>query len=780
MSASDVLNLLQNQSRYRVDVHGCAAFLDVLRFEGEECLSEPFEYIIHVTCTDAGLTAEQMVLKLATFTMQTPVFGIAGTAIPVRAVHGVIQHFSRISTSADETVYRIVLVPRVALLRHSEKCALYLNQSVQEVVEKVLRDHGLEGADFEFQLSQSYPDRELITQWRETDLAFIQRLLAEVGIYWRFEMDTRLEHDVIIFADSQQQYKFGISLPLRNQAGMSDSGAESVWALTTRHQVVTQQVTTRDYNYRDALSPMDSTANAAGGDDTTEGEAYHYAEPFLESGSEDAVETGAFYARLRHERLLNTQKAVTGRSSSPQLAPGQVLEVDGTVPSVLSAGILLTGIQTSGSRKNAFTAHLTGQPYSETVCFRPVLPARPAIAGTLPARVESTTKGDIYSWLDSQGRYRVKLDFDRDEQEQGYAYLWLRMAKPYAGDTYGWHAPLLDGTEVAIAFDSGDCDRPYIAYALHDSAHGDHVTDDNHTRNVLRTPSFNKLRMEDKRQEEHVKLATEFGKTQLNMGHLVDAGREKRGAGFEIRTDEHGVMRAGKGIFISAEEQLKAQGEVLEMAPALSQIKQANNEMQALSDAATQATALASDIQKQLSFVQDRLTKLQSAAVLISAPMGVALTSGEHLQLAAKQNLMMNAGNNADIGVMKNLFIGAGEALSMFVHKQDAKLIANQGKVNIEAQNNTMALTARQTLTITSSEDEIVITTPKKLTLNGGGSYLTLDASKIEHGSSGDMTIKCTNYLVPMTGASKPSDTPKFTTATLDISEKNSGKDFSA
>jgi type VI secretion system secreted protein VgrG len=67
------------------------------------------------------------------------------------------------------------------------------------VVEQVLRKHGLEGPDFEFRLSREYPSRELITQWRETDLEFIQRLLAEVGIYWRYEMDSRLEQDVVIF-----------------------------------------------------------------------------------------------------------------------------------------------------------------------------------------------------------------------------------------------------------------------------------------------------------------------------------------------------------------------------------------------------------------------------------------------------------------------------------------------------------------------------------------------------------------------------------------------------
>ncbi|EIS0961263.1 type VI secretion system tip protein VgrG, partial [Salmonella enterica] len=124
--------------------------------------------------------------------------------------------------------------------------------SVTEVVEQVLRKHGLEGPDFAFRLSREYPSRELITQWRETDLEFIQRLLAEVGIYWRYEMDSRPEQDVVIFQDSQQQYEFGVTLPLRNQAGMSDSGQESIWDIQTAYNVVSGSVATRDYNYREA------------------------------------------------------------------------------------------------------------------------------------------------------------------------------------------------------------------------------------------------------------------------------------------------------------------------------------------------------------------------------------------------------------------------------------------------------------------------------------------------------------------------------------------------
>lgn len=775
--ATDAVQQLLGQSRYRVDVHECSEFLDVLRYSAVESLSEPWRYDVAVTCSSADIACDTLLLKPASFTFQTPVFDGA-PALPVRTVYGVVESFRRISTSGEDTRYALTLVPRIALLGLTKGSQIYLNQSVTEVVEQVLRKHGLEGPDFEFRLSREYPSRELITQWRETDLEFIQRLLAEVGIYWRYEMDSRLEQDVVIFQDSQQQYEFGVTLPLRSQAGMSDSGQESIWDIQTAYNVVSGSVVTRDYNYREALTPQDSVESIFSKEGITTGETYHYAEPFLSAGDTESTESGAYFARLRHERILNAQYRVSGHSSSPHLAPGQVLETDGTLPDAVKEGILITTVRTSGSRKSSFTLTFEGIPYSETVCYRPAPLSRPVISGSLPARVESTQKGDTYSWLDTEGRYRVKLDFDRNSAEQGYAYLWLRLAKPYAGDTYGFHSPLLDGTEVAVVFDGGDPDRPYIAYALHDSEHPDHVTSDNHTRNVWRTPANNKLRMEDKRQEEHIKLATEYGKTQLNMGHLVNGQREKRGAGFELRTDEFGAVRAAKGLFLTADAQSRAQGPVLEMAPAINQINQANSQMQALNSAAEAAGALVSDINTQISFVTDKIKDLQSAVLLGSAPQGVALTSGEHLQLSSTRNTMINAGQHLDIGAMKNLSVTAEKALGLFVHKDGAKLVANQGDIEIQAQHNTMALFSEKQLTVTSSEDEIIISTPETLTLNGGGSYLRLSKNGIEHGSSGEFIMKTSDYLVPGTGANLPNETPNFSLTDITQENKMSSKSF--
>ena len=360
----------------------------------------------------------------------------------------------------------------------------------------------------------------------------------------------------------------------------------------------------------------------------------------------------------------------------------------------------------------------------------------------------STTPNDTYGHIDKDGRYRVNMLFDRDGWESGFESLWVRQSRPYAGDTYGLHLPLLAGTEVAIGFEDGNPDRPYIAGVLHDSAHGDHVTIRNYRRNVLRTPSNNKIRLDDNRGQEHIKVSTEYGgKSQLNLGHLVDSERQKRGEGFELRTDSWGAIRAQKGIFISADGQAKAQGEVLEMGAAVSNLAEAREQMSAISEDAQTATANPADLQAQIRLLEQQLTDLKKSVLLMSAPDGIALTSGEHLQVSAGQNLIATAGKNTDISVVKNLFVGVGNALSVFVRKLGIKLIANQGPVKIQAQNDLMALIARGELSFTSTEDEIQITAAKSITLNAGGSYITLDGGKIELATVGDYNTRAGRYV---------------------------------
>ncbi|VEI20143.1 Uncharacterized protein conserved in bacteria [Serratia plymuthica] len=737
-------------------IKGCESELDVLAFEGNEALSKPFSYRIEFTSNDHAISKEMMLMKAGSLTLQAPLDQGYGIKIQqsVRVLQGVVSGFERLSTSKDETHYALTLQPRLALLDRSHQNVIYQDMSVPQIVEKILRErHNLRGQDFLFSLSKEYPRREQVMQYGEDDLHFITRLLGEVGIWFRFTTDTRLNIDVVEFYDGQQGYEKGLTLPSVPLSGQHSQGVDSVWGMESHHNVVQKQVSTRDYNYRQATDDMNTQVDATRGDATTYGEAYHYADNYLTPGStygpNPAPESGAFYARIRHERYLNGQTQLSAITSCPTLAPGQVLKVTGgyEVAEAFSQGVLITGMKSAARRDKDFEVHCSGIPGSTDFGFRPEPGYRPKMAGTLPARVTSTTENDTYGHIDKDGRYRVNMLFDRDNWETGFESLWVRQSRPYAGDTYGLHLPLLAGTEVAIGFEDGNPDRPYIAGVLHDSAHGDHVTIRNYKRNVLRTPSNNKIRLDDSRGQEHIKVSTEYGgKSQLNLGHLVDSEKQKRGEGFELRTDSWGVIRAQKGIFISADGQTKAQGQVLEMQPAVSNLGEAREQMTAISTDAQTATANAADLQAQIKLLEQQLTDLKKSVLLLSAPEGMAMTSGQHLQVSAGQNLIATAGKNADVSVVKNLFIGVGNALSVFVRKLGIKLIANQGPVQVQAQNDLMALLARKEISIVSTEDEIKIIAKKKLTLNGGGSYITLDGNAIESATLGEYRTKAGHY----------------------------------
>lgn len=761
-----------SHNHHKLSVKGCESEPDVLAFEGDEALSKPFRYRIEFTSADHAISKEMMLMKAGSLTLQAPVdqgYGIKMQQ-PVRVIQGVVTGFERLSTSKDETHYALTLQPRLALLDRSHQNAIYQDMSVPQIVEKILRErHTLRGQDFLFTLTREYPRREQVMQYGEDDLHFITRLLGEVGIWFRFTTDTRLNIDVVEFYDSQQGYGKGLTLPSVPPSGQHSEGVDSVWGMECHHNVVQKQVSTRDYNYRQATEDMNTQVDATRGDTTTYGDAYHYADNYLTPGStydrNPAPESGAFYARIRHERYLNGQTQTRAVTSCPTLSPGQVLKVTGgyEVAEVFSQGVVVTAMHSHARRDEDFGVSFGGIPDSTDFGFRPEPGTRPVMAGTLPARVTSTTENDTYGHIDKDGRYRVNMLFDRDNWDTGFESLWVRQSRPYAGDTYGLHLPLLAGTEVAIGFEDGNPDRPYISGVLHDSAHGDHVTIRNYKRNVLRTPANNKIRLDDERGKEHIKVSTEYGgKSQLNLGHLVNAEKQQRGEGAELRTDDWVAVRGGKGLLLTSQGQPKAMAQQLSMDEIKQQLSDALALVDSLSELMQTAKLEPLDKSTQQGFLKQSVDSLQQPVIVAGAPGGIALSTPQQIQLSANQNQILTAGGNTEISSLKRMVLAAKRGMTLFVHELGMKLVAATGKVVIQAQTDAAEITAKKGITITSTDDEILITAKKKITLQCGGSYITLDAGKIENGTGGDFKVKSANF--DYAGAAKLNATyPGFT-----------------
>ncbi|OCF81258.1 hypothetical protein AS299_06760 [Citrobacter freundii] len=282
---------------------------------------------------------------------------------------------------------------------------------------------------------------------------------------------------------------------------------------------------------------------------------------------------------------------------------------------------------------------------------------------------------------------------------------------------------------------------------LHDSAHPDHVTIQNYKRNVLRTPKNNKLRLDDSENQEHIKLSTEYGgKSQISLGHLVDSERKKRGEGAELRTDEWVAVRGGKGLLLTTQAQPGAIDQQLSMDEIKRQLSDALSLANSLSDLLQTAQIEGLDNSTQQQFLQQNVDQLQQPAIVAGAPGGIALSTPQHIQLSANHNQMLTSGGSTEISALKRMVLAAKSGFVAFVQELGMKLVAARGKMEIQAQSDGMDILANKVLTVMSTDDEIIISAKKKITLKCGGSYISIDPAKIENGTGGNFNIKSANF----------------------------------
>ena len=302
-----------------------------------------------------------------------------------------------------------------------------------------------------------------------------------------------------------------------------------------------------------------------------------------------------------------------------------------------------------------------------------------------------------------------------------------------------------------LGFVQGNPDRPYISGVMHDSSHADHIDQQWNTRNVIRTRANNKLRMEDKQNEEHIKLATDYGKSQLNLGHIVNSERDKRGdngEGFELRTDSWGAVRAGKGLFLSADAQNGAQGAVHDQDAAIAQLEQALSLAKSLNKAAKVAKSEGTLSDEQERRLNHCIKELKEAVILISSPAGIASATAQSQLHTAGEHLHLISGADTNISSGKNFTAHAAESLNLFAQSGGMKMQANQGKVVIQAQNDEMQLNALKDTTMTSSAGKITIAAKDEILLTSGGGYIKIANGEVEIGCPTMVRVKCAGFAV--------------------------------
>jgi type VI secretion system secreted protein VgrG len=155
----------------------------VAGFTGREGISELYSFEIDLL-TDLN---EEAILAMSAGVLRQPAcLRIAIPGMSPRSVHGVVARFTvvGVAPAQDQVRLRVTVVPSLWLAGHRVQSRIFQEHRVDEIVEMVLAEWKITAS---WRLKEKLSYRTYCTQYRETDLAFIQRLLAEEGVFFFFE-----------------------------------------------------------------------------------------------------------------------------------------------------------------------------------------------------------------------------------------------------------------------------------------------------------------------------------------------------------------------------------------------------------------------------------------------------------------------------------------------------------------------------------------------------------------------------------------------------------------
>jgi len=504
----------------------------VVRFTGEEGLSRLYRFDITLYAQDTDLDFEKALSNTAAFT----ILGEKG-GIPF---HGILERFEQLSHSGPHSFYRAILVPKAWWLTQTTHNQIFLDMKNSQFLGKVFEDAGLKkGIDFSIDLQEDYPTWDYVCQYNETHLAFASRWMERGGLYFYFEQGDSGE--IMVVTDTLTAHTAmpqGETLRYSTPSSLQDGHEEEIVTEFILSQArLPKSVRLRDYNYETPSLELQADAQVK---ENGQGVHYVYGLHFKTRGQ------GAALAHLRAESFRSREKLYSGVSTVPFLRPGYTFTLENHFRGSFNQKYQTIAIRHEGSQEawlvaglglNVHARHGDGLSYRNAfraipaaTQFRPepVTP-RPAIAGTLPAKVDAEGSGQ-YAEVDAKGRYKLRMPFDTSDRSGGHATAWVRMAQPYAGAGYGMHMPLHKGAEVLVGFLEGDPDRPVIVGAVPNPETQSPVTSANQTKARVATSGGNLLSFEDQDGSQSILLFSPVEGSYMRIGSASSDG-EGSGSG---------------------------------------------------------------------------------------------------------------------------------------------------------------------------------------------------------------------------------------------------------
>lgn len=466
-----------------------------------------------------------------------------GVGVPI-SFHGVIAAVELVDAQRERSTYLVTMVPELWHLLHSVHSRIYTEVSIPQIIEAVLKANGIPSNRYAIRLSGRYPSLEHVCQYKESDFAFISRLMEREGIYYFFAHGE--DEATLVITDSKSTHERLIGGVVRYGTWQHESGdrQEGLESFTCRMAALPAEVRLTDYDY---LKPSLEVRGKAVVQPRGRGAIVVYGDNFR------TPDEGERRARIRSEQYLTGQRIYHARGSVYGLRTGYSFELDNHPLASLNGQYLVTKLVHRAKDVEGVEALEALLGLGGDVGYRIELEAIPArvqyrAPSTTPwPRIDGVVDGIVdgpatspYAQIDDDGRYKVRIFFDESDPIDGSNSTWVRMLQPHGGGTEGFHFPLRKDTEVHIVFLGGDPDRPVIVGVAPNAQKPSKVTAANFSKNVIMTGGSNRMELEDVAGGEYVTTSTPALSTFLHMG-------TDRGSGYnlELSTAGHGHQFIG-------------------------------------------------------------------------------------------------------------------------------------------------------------------------------------------------------------------------------------------
>ncbi|MFW5488096.1 MAG: type VI secretion system Vgr family protein [Desulfovibrio sp.] len=494
----------------------------VVSFKGVEGLSWCYDFEINLVSSRREIDMEEVLANPATLTIKA-----GEQSYPF---HGVLASFELLREVSDYVFYRARLMPRFWWLHYTRNDQIFLDKSLEDILDSVLRDGGLQKNDFDIRLNESYDPYDYVCQYGESHLNFVSRWMEHWGLYYFFEQTQ--QGDKLVITDSKSTHapaEHGETLKYSPPSGLDAwSMDQTVRSFNCVQTLVPKKLQTRDFNYKTPSLDIKGEADIS---DKGRGEVNLYGQCARNTKESKRL------AAIRAEEYASRRQRFQAESSIASVRTGYLFTLKDHYRDDFNRQYLAVRVEHSGSQAGYMVSGLrdvlsNGEAQSQyrnrfecipaDVQYRPRCESRrPVYSGVAPAHIDASGNGE-YAELDEQGRYTVRMPFDESDRPGGKASHQLRMAQPYQGEGFGMSCPLHKGTETLVSFMEGNPDYPIIAAAVANPETPSPITSANQTKATIKTAGQNHMTFEDKKDGERILLQTPNANTWVRLGTAND------------------------------------------------------------------------------------------------------------------------------------------------------------------------------------------------------------------------------------------------------------------